>query len=275
MDTLTIAKLGKEAFKTFLGCYAIDELQKKNLLEKLCNGLGRRNTFVIFNLDPSHMPGSHWLLFQALGDNSYILFDTFGANSLHECFHFRHFGSSEKFLNQNYTEKLHGQIFQYKSEELQSDLECQNNEFRIFLYNKDQITKIRYKELSQNNATKSLNYLLIFLNRLCFNKTVQKIYYNTSQIQPKDTITCGELCMIVADIINNKILYRHFDSGLVCIMLNFYLKRYLKSIKTSTNHLDFVKKYMFKTFGHQYNISLESINKFKGELKLAGIKLRY
>ena len=45
----------------------------------------------------------------------------------------------------------------------------------------------------------SLYYLLDFLKVLCPGKTSHSMYYYSSQLQPFNTIVCGELCILIAE----------------------------------------------------------------------------
>ena len=44
-----------------------------------------------------------------------------------------------------------------------------------------------------------LYYLLDFLKRLCPGKSIHSMFYYSSQLQPFNSIVCGELCILIAE----------------------------------------------------------------------------
>lgn len=56
--------------KHFLGVFPIDQLPKRL----------KKKTFFVCNLDPSTMPGSHWICFIKLVSTECEIFDSFGVN---------------------------------------------------------------------------------------------------------------------------------------------------------------------------------------------------
>ena len=47
----------------------------------------------------------------------------------------------------------------------------------------------------------ALYYLLEFLSVLCLSKSIHSVLYFTSQLQPINSIVCGELCVLIAEIL--------------------------------------------------------------------------
>ena len=59
-----------------------------------------------------------------------------------------------------------------------------------------------YRDYKQsNNMTVPLFHFLRFLNVLCSRKQEHRVRYFMSQLQPFVTIVCGELCILLAEIL--------------------------------------------------------------------------
>ena len=176
----------------FLDCVAIDDLKDEEFLSELCDRL-RIGSFLIFNVDPKSKAGIHWVLLVRLSDGSLFIFDSFGARMTNETFHFKNFAFEERDINKLYDPNTGGQLFQF----VQNDLTYANNKFHSFIFSKQ-----HFRSYSRpNNATVPLFHFLRFLNRLCPRKQEHRVYYCMSQLQPFETIICGELCILVAEIL--------------------------------------------------------------------------
>ena len=64
-------------------------------------------------------------------------------------------------------------------------------------------SKRDYRRYVNNNKNMSepLFHFSRFLNALCPQKSQHTVYYFLSQLQPFETIVCGELCILVSEIL--------------------------------------------------------------------------
>ena len=141
MDTLQINDICMRRFPNFLGCLSINELKNKHIREQLCHNFNV-GSFVIFNVDDSSKPGTHWVLLHRMIGGKLFLFDSFGAFGSNSIFHFKEFGNGEKTLIQSYDESLDGQFFQYSYCNYKDDFTFSNNIIHTLTLDKN-LLKIR------------------------------------------------------------------------------------------------------------------------------------
>ena len=195
MDTRQINEICIGRFKNFLGCLSIDELKNAQIRNRLCHDF-IVGSFIIFNIDEASKPGTHWVLLHRMTGGHLFLFDSFGAFGSDSVFSFKEFGEAEKSVIQSYNESLDGQFFQYsKYCNYKDDFTFTNNIINTLTLHKNLLKKYTHYK----NMSTPLYYLLDFLKVLCPGKTYHSMFYYSSQLQPFNSIVCGELCILIAE----------------------------------------------------------------------------
>ena len=197
MDTNQIEAFCDVRYKSvFLSCIPIDGLKDDTVVRELCEHftIGK---FVIFNIDPSDKPGRHWVLLYRLKNGTLFMFDSFRAVITDRVFNFKTFGEPKKAINLDYTPTMKGQLFQYDFVKYVDDYNYDSNYFHTFVFSKRDYR--RY--VNNNNMSEPLFHFSRFLNALCPQKSQHTVYYFLSQLQPFETIVCGELCILVSEIL--------------------------------------------------------------------------
>ena len=195
MDTKQINDLCMNRFINFLGCLPIDILKNKAIRDKLCHDFDVGG-FVIFNVDEKSKPGTHWVLLHRMTGGNLLFFDSFGAFGSNSVFKFNEFGDAEKAIISSYDDSLDGQFFQYFQDcKYKNDFTFSNNRINTLLLHKNLLKKYT----NYDNMTTPLYYLLDFLKRLCPGKSSHNMFYYSSQLQPFNSIVCGELCILAAE----------------------------------------------------------------------------
>ena len=91
---------------------------------------------------------------------------------------------------------LNGQFFQYSDDyNYKNDFTFAHNRINTLLLDKNLLVKYT----NYDNMTTPLYYLLDFLKQLCPGNSSYGMFYYSSQLQPFNTIVCGELCILVAE----------------------------------------------------------------------------
>ena len=261
MDTLQINKLCVNRYGNFLGCLPIDHLKDENIIKQLCHDLSR-GKFVIFNIDEESEPGRHWILLARLAGGNLLMFDSFGAFGSNSVFKFmKNFGDVEKSMIPSQDDSLDGQLFQYIDDfNYKNDFTYQFNRSSILKVCKEKFKT--YKNFS--NMSTPLYYLLEFLSVLCPTKSIHNVLYFISQLQPINSIICGELCVLIAEI-----LYRDFKVHLNKKPDDSVVKRLSDRIhdlfSTAYNDkifVDLVKKYMLN-IDPLYKVKAENLEYFQ------------
>ena len=121
-------------------------------------------SFVIFNIDESSKPGTHWILLHRMVGGNLFLFDSFGAFGSDSVFRFSEFGDAEKAVISSYEESLDGQFFQYSQDcNYKNDFTFSNNRINTLILHKSLLNKYTFLD----NMSTPLYYLLDFLKQLC------------------------------------------------------------------------------------------------------------
>lgn len=89
-DILNVMKNFPAVENCFSGCFPIDKIPR-NIAQRSC---------LIFNLDPSHKTGSHWIALVRRFDNDYEIFNSLGTN-------FNEIQPFLKFPNAEYEFNIH------------------------------------------------------------------------------------------------------------------------------------------------------------------------
>ena len=125
-----------------------------------------------------------------------FLFDSFGAFGSDSVFRFNEFDDAEKAVISSYEESLDGQFFQYSQDcNYKNGFTFSNNRINTLILHKSLLNKYTFLD----NMSTPLYYLLDFLKQLCPGKSSHSMFYYSSQLQPLNTIVCGELCILVAE----------------------------------------------------------------------------
>ena len=195
MDTKQINELLFKRHANFLGCIPIDDLKNKRIRDNLCHDF-YVGGYVIFNIDDSAKSGTHWVLLHRMIGGNLFMFDSFGAFGTNGVFNFEQFHEVEKSIISSYDENLNGQLFQYSEDcKYKNDFTFSNNTIHSLKIEKNLLKKYTFYD----NMSTSLYYLLDFLKVLCPGKTSHSMFYYSSQLQPSNTIVCGELCILIAE----------------------------------------------------------------------------
>ena len=162
MDTAQINELCFTRFPNFLGCVSIDELKNKKIRDQLCHDFNV-GSFVIFNIDDSSKPGTHWVLLHRMVGGKLFLFDSFGAFGSNAVFRFNEFNDVEKNTIPSYEDSLNGQFFQYSDDyNYKNYFTFAHNRINTLLLDKNLLVKYT----NYDNMTTPLYYLLDFLKQL-------------------------------------------------------------------------------------------------------------
>ena len=195
MDTLQINEICFRQYANFLGCLSIDELKNKDIRNQLCHDFDV-GAFVIFNIDEGSKPGTHWVLLHRMIGGKLFLYDSFGAFGSNSVFKFETFGDAEKSFITSYDNSLDGELFQYSPDcKYKNDFTFSYNRIHTLTIDKNLLKRYTFYK----NMSAPLYYLLDFLKVLCPGKTSHSIFYYSSQLQPFNTIVCGELCILIAE----------------------------------------------------------------------------
>ena len=134
-------------------------------------------SFVIFNIDESSKPGTHWILLHRMVGGNLFLFDSFGAFGSDSVFRFNEFGDAEKAVISSYEESLDGQFFQYSQDcNYKNDFTFSNNRINTLILHKSLLNKYTFLD----NMSTPLYYLLDFLKQLCPGKSSHSMFYYSS-----------------------------------------------------------------------------------------------
>ena len=260
MDTLQINDLCLMRYSNFLGCLSIDELKDKNIRTQLCNDFTIGN-FVIFNIDEKTKPGRHWVLIHRMSGGNLFFFDSFGAFGSNMAFNFTNFDEAEKHMITSYDEALDGQLFQYSLDNnYKDDFKFENNDTNSLILHK----KLLKSYANFNNMSDSLFYLLDFLKLLCPSKSIHNIFYFTSQLQPFNTIVCGELCILVAETLfrDMKVLRNKKANNETLLGLTERIQELFSTAYTPKIFVQLVKQYML-SIDPFYKVKTDNLNYFK------------
>ena len=260
MDTSQINKLCLKRYANYLGCLPIDELQDKTIRDKLCHDM-TSGKFVIFNVDDSSKPGSHWVLLHRMTGGNLLFYDSFGAFGSDKVFSFTEFGDAEKTLIQSYDDLLDGQLFQFSIDfKYKNDFTFDSNRLNVLTLDKN---LLRFYANYDNMST-PLFYLLDFLKLLCPSKSIHSIFYFTSQLQPFNSIVCGELSILIAEslfrILN--ILIDKKPDIVTLRMLNDRISNLFSTAYTPNIFVRLVKEYML-SIDPFYKVKTDNENYFK------------
>ena len=123
-----------------------------------------------------------------------------------------------------------------------NDLTYANNKFHSFIFSKQHFRSYR----RPNNATVPLFHFLRFLNRLCPRKHEHMVYYCMSQLQPFETIICGELCILVAEILYRDLKVQHTAQATIPLLktVSARIQYLFSSATTSRAFVTLVKQHM-------------------------------
>ena len=262
MDTNQIRELCIYRYNdVFLDCVSIGELENDHLLKELCDKL-LLGAFLIFDIDPKSAPGKHWILISRLRDGSLFIFDSFGAAVTDQIFRFENISLEEKSINKLYDPSMRDQLFQWVNynEKYVDGFTYRSNKGHSFLFSKQSFRS--YKQ--SNNMTVPLFHFLKFSNVLCPRKLEHRAYYFLSQLQPIETIVCGELCILV-----DEILYRYLKVHLISQATPSLLKKVsyrihhlFSTANTLKVFVTLVKKYML-TIDNSYKVKKRNVNYFR------------
>ena len=195
MDTKQINEICLRRFNNFLGCLSINELKDESIRNQLCHDFNI-GSFVIFNIDESSKPGTHWILIHRMIGGNLFLFDSFGAFGSNSVFSFEKFGDAEKSFITSYDNSLDGELFQYSQDcKYKNDFTFSYNRINTLILDKNLLKRYTFYD----NMSTPLYYLLDFLKVLCPGKISHSMFYYSSQLQPFNTIVCGELCILIAE----------------------------------------------------------------------------
>ena len=190
-----------------------------------------------------------------------FLFDSFGAFGSNSEFKFKHFGVAEKHMITSYDETNDGQLFQYSTDNnYRDDFTFENNATNTLLLQKNLLKAyVNYKNMST-----SLYYFLDFLKRLCPTKSIHNIFYFTSQLQPFNTIICGELCILIAETLfrDLKVLSNKKPDNVTLIRLSVRIRELFSSAYTAKISVRLVKQYML-SIDPFYKVKTDNVNYFK------------
>jgi len=275
MDTKLIKTLCNKRFKgIFIDCISMDALQNQILIRHLCNQMETSlPKFVIVNTDVSSKKGSHWFLLQKIDRGKFFIFDSYGAFSSNELFKFKSFSEKVIALNDRYDSTLHGQFFQYGKDSLLNDTTFNCNKLQSFKFSK----KI-FKSLSEkckDTMSEPMKFLAIFLEKMCNPDIINhEIFYFTCQLQPFNTIICGELCVFVAEVIHSflKIYERGESIFRLLSALDHELKRSFSKCRSPKMLVEYIKRFMIETFD-DYIIKKDNVEYFEQELAKFGEQL--
>ena len=260
MDTKQINDICFKLYPNFLGCLPIDDLKKKNIITQLCNDF-IVGSFVIFNIDDSTKPGTHWVLLHRMIGGHLLLFDSFGAFGTNKVFRFHEFKDIEKNIISSYDASLQGQFFQYsKYSNYKNDFSFSNNVIRTLLLEK----RLLKRYTLFKNMSDSLYYLFIFLQRLCPGKTSHNTFYYSSQLQPFNTIVCGELCILIAQSLFRDLNTLHNKKPDITVveMLSDTIHTLFSTAFTDKEFVRLVKEYML-FIDPFYKVKASNVEYFK------------
>ena len=275
MDTNLIRTLYKKRFKgIFIDCIPLDALQNQILVRKLCNQMETSlPKFMIVNTDVSSKKGSHWFLLQKIERGKFFIFDSYGAYSSNELFKFDSFSEKVIVLNEHYDSTLFGQFFQYSKDSLLNDTTFNSNKLQSFKFSK----KI-FKSLSakfKDTMSEPMNFLTLFLEMMCNPDVINhEIFYFTCQLQPFNTIICGELCVYVAEIIHSFLKINERGESIFRLLsaLDHELKKNFRKCQTPKMLVDYIKQFMIETFD-DYIIKKDNVKYFEQEIAKFGEQL--
>ena len=243
MDTKQINEICFKLYPNFLGCLPIDDLQEESIITQLCNDF-TVGSFVIFNIDDSTKPGTHWVLLHRMIGGQLLLFDSFGAFGTDKVFRFLDFNELEKNIISSYDASLLGQLFQYSKDnsKYENDYTFSNNIIRTLFLEK----RLLKRYTLFKNMSDSLYYLYVFLQRLCPGKSSHKMFYYSSQLQPFNTIVCGELCILIAQSLFRDLntLHNKKPDTTVVEMLSDTIHTLFSTAFTDKEFVRLVKEYM-------------------------------
>ena len=260
MDTEQINNLCFKRFQNFLGCLSIDELRDDSIKKQLCHDLSNGN-FVIFNVDDKTKAGRHWVLLHRMMGGELFLFDSFGAFGTNKEFRFKDFEKTEKNMIDSYDESLNGQLFQFAEDfNFKNDFNFVNNRINTLILQK----KLIKSYVNYSNMSDSLYYLLDFLKILCPTKSIHNIFYFTSQLQPFNTIVCGELCILIAETLfrDMKVLRNKKANNEALISLSDRIRELFSTAYTPKISVQLVKQYML-SIDPFYKVKTDNLNYFK------------
>ena len=257
MDTKQINDLCFKRYSNFLGCLPIDDLKKKNIREQLCNNFNV-GSVLIFNIDESSKSGTHWVLLHRLVGGNLFIFYSFGAFGSNSVFRFKEFG--EKMVT-SYDASLQGQFYQFTEDyNHKDDFIFSNNRISTLLLDKNLLKKYNY----YNNMSSSLYYLLDFLKRLCPARLIHSMFYYSSQLQPFNTIVCGELYILIAESLFRDLstLINKKPDITVVTMLSDRIHTLFSTAFRAEEFVRLVKEYM-RLIDPFYKVKTDNVDYFK------------